>query len=81
MFNILMGAFVKKLVFMCVRACVRVCVCVRERWKFTQSFANTVDNVRNILRQYLFVCTVYVLFFFVKSEVMNHHIILHIVCF
>jgi hypothetical protein len=73
MFNILMGTFVKK----------RVCVCVRVRacmwWKSTQSFANTMDNVRNILkRQYLFVCF-YVLF--VKSEMMMNHIMLQIVCF
>ena len=74
LFTILKGTFVKKLVF------IYVCVCTW--WKFTQNFANTVDNVGNILKQQnLFMCTLYVLFFFVKSDIMNDHITLQIVCF
>jgi len=58
MFDILVGAFVKKLVFIFV--CVCVCVCVFVRWKSTQSFVNTVDNVGNILKLAVFIFVFFV---------------------
>ena len=57
-FYILMGAFVKKLVFIFVCACVSEWV--SEWWKSTQIFANTVDNVGNIFKLAVFIFVFFV---------------------